>query len=92
MKKPNNRRHRGNSNSNPQAPAVVEKNENRVSGVIIEALPNTEFKVQIPDQEVPIHAYLAGKMKINRIRVLVGDKVEIELNPYEGKSRLVKRL
>ncbi|MFA6297164.1 MAG: translation initiation factor IF-1 [Candidatus Paceibacterota bacterium] len=64
---------------------------NKVTGFVTEALPNTEFKVQLEGDRI-IHAYLSGKMKLNRIRVLVGDKVEIELNPYDGKSRLTRRL
>lgn len=64
---------------------------NKVTGSVIEALPNTEFKIQLEDGSI-IHAYLSGKMKLNRIRVLIGDRVEIELNPYDGKSRLVRRL
>jgi len=64
---------------------------NKVTGFVTEALPNTEFKVQLEGDKI-IHAYLSGKMKLNRIRVLVGDKVEIELNPYDGKSRLTRRL
>lgn len=65
---------------------------NRVTGLVVEALPNTEFKVEIEGKAEPVLVYLAGKMKFNRIRVVVGDKVEVELNPYEGKSRIVKRL
>jgi translation initiation factor IF-1 len=65
--------------------------DNLATGMVIEALPNTEFKVQMEKGET-IHAYLGGRMKLNRIRVLVGDRVQIELNPYEGKSRIVKRL
>ncbi len=64
---------------------------NKVLGVVTEALPNTEFKVMLDESKV-IHTYMSGKMKINRIRVLVGDKVEVELNPYDGKSRLVRRM
>lgn len=60
-------------------------------GSVIEALPNTEFKIELEDGKI-IHTYLGGKMKINRIRVLVGDKVQVEINPYEGKSRIVKRM
>lgn len=63
----------------------------KTTGIVTEALPNTEFKVELEEGKV-IHTYLSGKMKINRIRVMVGDKVEVELNPYEGKSRLVRRL
>jgi translation initiation factor IF-1 len=67
-----------------------QKDKNAV-GFVVEALPNTEFKVKMEDESI-IHTYLGGRMKLNRIRVLVGDKVEVELNPYEGKSRIVKRL
>jgi len=70
---------------------MAQDNTNKVTGVVTEALPNTEFKVQLEGDRI-IHTYLSGKMKLNRIRVLVGDKVEIELNPYDGKSRLTRRL
>lgn len=65
---------------------------NKVTGIVIESLPNTEFKVELVEDKKIIHTYMSGKMKINRIRVLVGDKVEVELNPYDGKSRLTRRL
>lgn len=61
------------------------------SGIVIEALPNTLFRVKVgPDQE--ILAYLAGKMRLHRIRVLVGDTVEVLLGPYGGRGRIIKRL
>ncbi len=60
-----------------------------VSGIIAEALPNTHFKVKIGDQE--ILAYLSGKMRLHRIRVLVGDKVEVLLDEYGGKGRIIRR-
>ncbi len=63
-----------------------------VLGVITEALPNTLFRLKLEGQEDEMMAYLAGKMRINRIRVLVGDKVLVELEPYGGKGRIVKRL
>lgn len=69
----------------------METTSNKVVGVVTDALPNTEFKVQLEEGKI-IHTYMSGKMKINRIRVLVGDKVEVELNPYDGKSRLTRRL
>jgi len=62
------------------------------TGVVLEALPNIMFKVQIDGEEEPILAYLSGKMRLHRIRVLVGDKVTLELEPYGGKARIVKRL
>jgi len=70
---------------------VPAKESNKVTGQVTEALPNTEFKVLLEGGTI-IHTYLSGKMKINRIRVMVGDRVEVELNPYDGKSRLVRRL
>ncbi len=65
--------------------------ETLVMGVITEALPNTLFRVSIENGTVVL-AYLAGKMRIHRIKVLVGDKVALEDNPYGGKLRIVKRL
>ena len=69
------------------------------TGVVVEALPNIMFKVR-PDpasggaggNEEEILTYLSGKMRLHRIRVLVGDRVEYELEPYGGKARITKRL
>jgi translation initiation factor IF-1 len=63
-----------------------------VVGVVTEALPNTFFRVKLEGEEDPILTYLAGKMRMNRIRVLIGDKVLMELDPYGGKGRIIKRL
>lgn len=62
-----------------------------VQGVVEEALPNTMFRVSLPTGEV-ILAYLAGKMRLHRIKVLVGDKVMLKLDPYGGKARITRRL
>lgn len=62
-------------------------------GVVTEALPNIFFKVRLQNQiGDEILCYLAGKMRVNRIRVLIGDKVAVELDPYGGKGRIIKRL
>ena len=68
-------------------------------GVVTEALPSTLFRVKIEDgvQENnedarEILAYLSGKMRMHRIKVLIGDGVEVVLDPYGGKGRIVKRL
>jgi len=66
-------------------------NESIVEGTIIEALPNTMFRVELDDGTEQL-AYLAGKMRIHRIKVLVGDKVAVKIDPYGGKGRVVKRL
>ncbi|OGZ04976.1 MAG: translation initiation factor IF-1 [Candidatus Lloydbacteria bacterium RIFCSPLOWO2_01_FULL_50_20] len=62
-----------------------------ITGTITEALPNTMFRVTTEGGE-EVLAYLSGKMRIHRIKVLVGDKVALEDNPYGGKLRIVKRL
>lgn len=64
--------------------------KNIVIGTITEALPNTLFKVDIGDGKI-ILSYLAGKMRMHRIKVLVGDRVEVLLDPYGGKGRIIKR-
>ncbi len=68
-----------------------DKQQETVVGVVNEALPNTLFRVEMPEGTLLL-AYLAGKMRLHRIRVLVGDKVEVALDPYGGKGRIVRRL
>ena len=62
-----------------------------IMGMITEALPNTMFRVSLENGQ-EIIAYLSGKMRIHRIKVLVGDKVSLEDNPYGGKLRIIKRM
>ena len=64
--------------------------KNIVMGTITEALPNTLFRVDIGEGKI-ILSYLAGKMRIHRIKVLVGDRVEVLLDSYGGKGRIIKR-
>jgi translation initiation factor IF-1 len=71
-------------------PAEKEK-EVLISGVVTEALPNTLFRVDTERGENVI-AYLSGKMRMHRIKVIVGDKVLLEDNPYGGKLRITKRV
>ena len=70
-----------------------------VRGVITESLPSTLFRVKIEDKTEgntegmkEILAYLSGKMRMHRIKVLIGDSVEVVLDPYGGKGRIIKRL
>ena len=63
-----------------------------VTGTVVEALPNTMFRVKFEDQEELKIAYLAGKMRRFRIKVLIGDKVSVRLDPYGGKGRIERRL
>ncbi len=71
----------------------IENKELERAGIVVESLPNIMFKVELdtPEKEV-ILAYLSGKMRLHRIRVLVGDRVTLELEPYGGKARITKRL
>jgi len=66
--------------------------ENLIYGVVEEALPNALFRVVLDDTNETTLAYLAGKMRKFRIRVLVGDRVAIVPDPYGGKGRITKRL
>ena len=65
--------------------------EHLAEGIVTEMMPNTLFRVQYDNGEEEI-AYLAGKMRIHRIKVLVGDKVVVKRDPYGGKGRIVKRI
>lgn len=64
--------------------------KNTVIGTVIEALPNALFRVDIGDGKINL-SYLAGKMRMHRIKVLVGDRVEVLLDSYGGKGRIIKR-
>lgn len=68
-------------------PEDIETSEGRV----IEALPSTLFRVQTNDGKVII-SYLGGRMRVHKIKVLVGDKVTVQIDPYGGKGRIIKRM
>jgi translation initiation factor IF-1 len=70
---------------------MIDTNKTSVIGVVTEALPNTFFRVRLEDG-TELLTYLAGKMRMNRIRVLIGDKVKLELEPYGGKGRIIQRM
>ena len=70
---------------------VRTKETEEALGTVTESLPNALFRVIIDGGE-EILAYLAGKMRLHRIRVLVGDRVSLVLDPYGGRARIVRRL
>ena len=70
----------------------VKDKEEGVYGTVNEALPNTLFRVALDGIKEEKLAYLSGKMRIHRIKVLVGDRVFVTLDPYGGKGRITKRL
>ena len=60
-------------------------------GEVIEVLPNTMFKVKLANDHIVL-AHTSGKMRKNRIRVLAGDKVKVEMTPYDlSKARITFR-
>jgi translation initiation factor IF-1 len=71
-----------------------QKNSNiiKLEGRVIEALPNAFFKVVLDDKR-EVTGFLSGKMRLNRIKILPGDKVTLEMTPYDDKKgRIVYRL
>lgn len=63
-----------------------------VEGAVLEALPSASFKVQL-DEGREILGHLSGKMRLHHIKVLPGDRVRVEMTPYdETKGRIVQRL
>lgn len=69
---------------------MSKENETIVAAKVIEALPNAMFRVVFEDGTEHV-SYLSGKMKLHRIKVLIGDTVHVLLDPYGGKGRIVKR-
>ena len=62
-----------------------------VEGIVKEALPNATFKVEIPGGHI-ILAHISGKLRMNFIRILPGDKVTVEMSPYDlTKGRITWR-
>lgn len=74
-----------------------EETKSTTVGTVEEVLPNSLFRVRLTPSEEGgegelLLAYLAGKMRLHRIRVLVGDQVDMVLDPYGGRARIVRRL
>lgn len=64
----------------------------RVEGTVTELLPNTMFRVALEDTEHQVLAHISGRMRRHFIRILPGDKVTIEMSPYDlTKGRIVYR-
>jgi len=89
------------SDSKNDLPAGRQEKLTTARGFVTEALPSTLFRIKLESihsqegtsgDEKEILAYLSGKMRMHRIKVLIGDSVEVVLDPYGGKGRIVKRL
>ena len=69
----------------------IDKGYLRRTGTVLEALPSTNFRVKL-DDGLEISAHLAGRLRIHRIKVLPGDRVTVEMSPYDTKrGRIVYR-
>jgi translation initiation factor IF-1 len=69
----------------------MDKNTIRKNGQVIEALPSTTFRVRLDEGE-EVLCHLAGKLRMYRIKILPGDKVAVEMSPYDPKrGRIVYR-
>lgn len=66
-------------------------NKNQQEGVVVEALPNANFRVELNDGGEILLAHLAGKMRIHFIRILTGDRVLVELSPDGTRGRIIYR-
>lgn len=63
----------------------------RIDGIVKELLPNTMFRVELPNGHIVL-AHISGKMRLNFIRILPGDTVTLEMSPYDlTKGRIVFR-
>lgn len=70
---------------------MTHKGTIEVEGVVTEALPNTMFRVELDDGR-EVLAHLSGRMRMNYIRILPGDRVKLEMTPYdETKGRIIYR-
>ena len=70
---------------------MVKQGPIKIDGVVTETLPNAMFKVKL-DNEHEILAHISGKMRMHFIKILVGDKVSVELSPYDlSKGRITYR-
>ncbi|ETZ06691.1 translation initiation factor IF-1 [Holospora obtusa F1] len=66
----------------------------KFTGIVLECLPNARFSIQLDGSDQIVNAYIAGKMRTNRIMVSVGDKVLVEFSPHDlsqGRIRYRER-
>ena len=70
---------------------IKQINESPKKGIVIESLPDRFFRVEMEDKTILL-AYLSGKMKINKISILLGDEVVVETTPYDKtRGRIIYR-
>ena len=70
----------------------MSKNELTKKGVVTEALGNVQYRVEVDDTKELVRAHLSGKMKMNRIKVSIGDRVEFIVDQLGPNNRIIRRL
>ena len=71
---------------------MAQKDKIEIYGEVLEPLPNAMFRVKLENTEHTILAHASGKMRLRHIRVLPGDRVRLELSPYDlSKGRIIYR-
>lgn len=76
----------------PQHTEPVKEEGIEVEGIVVENLPNARFKVKLDEGDVELLAHVSGKMRMHYIRILPGDRVRVELSPYDlTRGRIVYR-
>jgi translation initiation factor IF-1 len=77
--------------TDPDPGPLTKENAIVMEGIVLETLPNTQFRVEIAGGHVVL-AHISGKMRKHFIRILVGDKVQVELSPYDvSRGRIIYR-
>jgi translation initiation factor IF-1 len=77
--------------SGANAPPMAKEDAIQMEGKVVETLPNTTFRVELDNGHV-VMAHISGKMRKHYIRILTGDKVTVELTPYDlSKGRIIYR-
>ncbi len=71
---------------------IPNKIKESATGIVLEAFPNALFKVKLDNEKGELLCYLAGKMRLHRIKILIGDRVDVVLDEYGGKGRITRRL
>ena len=70
---------------------MINTDKQKTEGQVIEALPNATFRIVLDDGK-EVLAYLSGKMRLNYIKVMIGDRVTLELSPDGKRGRIIRRL
>ena len=71
---------------------MAKEDQIEMEGKVIDTLPNTMFRVKLADEKI-ILCHLSGRMRINYIKIMPGDKVRVEMTPYDQtKGRIIFRL